>query len=95
MGGEDRKLVMEMGGMMSLSAVVACEYGIPTVVGVAAATELIMTGQQITVDELPERFQLKKCEASKGNEVMISVPPIETERLLIRPYSFTFCPPAA
>ena len=43
-------LVMEMGGMMSHGAVVAREYGIPAVVGVAGATEQIATGQRITVD---------------------------------------------
>lgn len=41
---------MEMGGAMSHGAVVAREYGIPAVVGVADATERIITGQQITVD---------------------------------------------
>jgi len=41
---------MEMGGMMSHGAVVAREYGIPAVVGVAGATEQIATGQRITVD---------------------------------------------
>jgi phosphohistidine swiveling domain-containing protein len=43
-------LVMEMGGMMSHGAVVAREYGIPAVVGVAGATERITTGQMLTVD---------------------------------------------
>jgi phosphohistidine swiveling domain-containing protein len=43
-------LVMEMGGMMSHGAVVAREYGIPAVVGVAGATDQITTGQRITVD---------------------------------------------
>jgi pyruvate,water dikinase len=43
-------LVMEMGGMMSHGAVVAREYGIPAVVGVAAATDRIASGQRITVD---------------------------------------------
>ena len=43
-------LVMEMGGAISHGAVVAREYGIPAVVGVADATERITTGQQITVD---------------------------------------------
>ena len=43
-------LVMEMGGMMSHGAVVAREYGIPAVVGVAGATEWIATGEEITVD---------------------------------------------
>jgi pyruvate,water dikinase len=43
-------LVMEMGGSMSHGAVVAREYGIPAVVGVAGATEHIHTGQMIRVD---------------------------------------------
>ena len=43
-------LVMEMGGMMSHGAVVAREYGIPAVVGVAGATEQITTGRRVTVD---------------------------------------------
>src|SRR6185503_18964041 len=43
-------LVMEMGGMMSHGAVVAREYGIPAVVGVAEATTRIATGQHVVVD---------------------------------------------
>ncbi|WP_374223622.1 PEP/pyruvate-binding domain-containing protein [Arthrobacter sp. ISL-30] len=43
-------LVMEMGGANSHGAVVAREYGIPAVVGVADATSLLRTGQRITVD---------------------------------------------
>ena len=43
-------LVMEMGGMMSHGAVVAREYGIPAVVGVPDATELIKTGEGLIVD---------------------------------------------
>ncbi|GGL32260.1 PEP/pyruvate-binding domain-containing protein [Planomonospora parontospora] len=43
-------LVMEMGGANSHGAVVAREYGIPAVVGVARATGRIVTGQEITVD---------------------------------------------
>lgn len=43
-------LVMEMGGANSHGAVVAREYGIPAVVGVARATEHIVTGQRITLD---------------------------------------------
>jgi pyruvate,water dikinase len=43
-------LVMEMGGSNSHGAVVAREYGIPAVVGVAGATQRIRTGQRITVD---------------------------------------------
>jgi pyruvate,water dikinase len=43
-------LVMEMGGSISHGAVVAREYGIPAVVGVAGATKRIRTGHMITVD---------------------------------------------
>jgi rifampicin phosphotransferase len=43
-------LVMETGGAMSHGAIVAREYGIPAVVGVAEATERIRAGQRITVD---------------------------------------------
>ncbi|CAH0251292.1 Prodigiosin synthesizing transferase PigC [Arthrobacter sp. Bi83] len=43
-------LVMEMGGPNSHGAVVAREYGIPAVVGVADATSVLRTGQSITVD---------------------------------------------
>ena len=43
-------LVMEMGGANSHGAVVAREYGIPAVVGVADATHRIQTGQEITLD---------------------------------------------
>ena len=43
-------LVMEMGGAMSHGAIVAREYGIPAVVGVAGAVAHINTGQVITVD---------------------------------------------
>jgi pyruvate,water dikinase len=43
-------LVMEMGGAMSHGAVVAREYGIPAVVGVAGAVDRIKTGQAVTVD---------------------------------------------
>lgn len=43
-------LVMEMGGANSHGAVVAREYGIPAVVGVADAVSRITTGQMISVD---------------------------------------------
>lgn len=43
-------LVMEVGGAMAHGAIVAREYGIPAVVGVAGATKRITTGSRITVD---------------------------------------------
>lgn len=43
-------LVMEVGGMMTHGSVVAREYGIPAVVGVAQATTRLRDGQRIRVD---------------------------------------------
>ncbi|CAO3665383.1 unnamed protein product [Umbelopsis vinacea] len=43
-------LVIVVGGMLTHGAVVAREYGIPAVVGVDNATEVIKTGQYIRVD---------------------------------------------
>jgi pyruvate,water dikinase len=43
-------LVMERGGMLSHGAILAREYGIPTVVGVPDATRQIAQGQMIQVD---------------------------------------------
>jgi rifampicin phosphotransferase len=43
-------LVTEVGGLMTHGAVIAREYGLPTVVGVEHATQLIQDGQRIRVD---------------------------------------------
>jgi phosphohistidine swiveling domain-containing protein len=43
-------LVTEVGGMVSHGSVVAREYGIPAVVGVAQATARLKTGQHIRID---------------------------------------------
>jgi pyruvate,water dikinase len=43
-------LIMERGGMLSHGAIIAREYGIPTVVGVQDATRKIRSGQTVTVD---------------------------------------------
>ena len=43
-------LVTEVGGLMTHGAVVAREYGLPAVVGVEHATQLIQDGQRIRVD---------------------------------------------
>jgi len=41
--------VTEVGGLMTHGAVIAREYGLPAVVGVAKATHLIRDGQLIRV----------------------------------------------
>ncbi|MFN2146594.1 MAG: PEP/pyruvate-binding domain-containing protein [Anaerolineales bacterium] len=43
-------LVMEVGGLMTHGAIVAREYGIPAVVGVNSATEILQTGDRIRID---------------------------------------------
>lgn len=43
-------LVTEVGGLMTHGSVVAREYGIPAVVGVAHATERLQSGQRVRVD---------------------------------------------
>jgi pyruvate,water dikinase len=43
-------VVMEIGGIMSHGSVVAREYGIPAVVGVAGATQQLRTVQRVRVD---------------------------------------------
>jgi rifampicin phosphotransferase len=43
-------LVTEIGGVLSHGATVAREYGLPAVVGVPHATEIIKNGQQVTID---------------------------------------------
>ncbi|MFV1965483.1 MAG: PEP-utilizing enzyme [Pirellulaceae bacterium] len=43
-------LVMERGGMLSHGAILAREYGIPTVVGVQSATRRIAPGQTLCVN---------------------------------------------
>ncbi len=41
---------MEVGGAMAHGAIVAREYGIPAIVGVAGATERIVTGSRVTME---------------------------------------------
>ena len=43
-------LVTETGGILSHAAIVAREYGLPTVVGAAGATRAIPDGTRIRVD---------------------------------------------
>ena len=45
-----RGLVVERGGMLSHGAIIAREYGIPAVVGVPGAMQLIRTGDEVEVD---------------------------------------------
>jgi rifampicin phosphotransferase len=51
-------LVLEVGGQLSHGAIVAREYGLPTVVNVPEATRRIQDGQTITVDGSAGRVYL-------------------------------------
>ncbi len=43
-------IVTDIGGPLSHGSIVAREYGIPAVLGTVAATRVIQSGQQVTVD---------------------------------------------
>ena len=43
-------VVTDIGGPLSHGSIVSREYGIPAVMGTAAATRVIQSGQTITVD---------------------------------------------
>jgi len=43
-------IVMDLGGLLSHGSIVAREYGIPAVVNVGPATQIIRTGQWLEVD---------------------------------------------
>jgi pyruvate,water dikinase len=43
-------VVTDIGGPLSHGSIVSREYGIPAVMGTAAATRIIQSGQLITVD---------------------------------------------
>jgi pyruvate,water dikinase len=43
-------VVTEVGGILSHGAIVAREYGIPAVMGVAGATQVVRDGQTLTID---------------------------------------------
>ena len=45
-------VVTELGGLISHGAVVAREYGLPCLVGVAGATKLFQDGDTVTVDAI-------------------------------------------
>jgi pyruvate,water dikinase len=53
-----KALVVERGSILSHTAIIGRELGIPTVVGVAGATELVEDGRQIEVDGTSGRVQL-------------------------------------
>jgi pyruvate,water dikinase len=55
-------LVMELGGTLSHGVIIAREYGIPAVVGVKHATQIIRTGDIITVDGNTGLVQVRRSD---------------------------------
>jgi len=60
-------LITETGGMLSHGALVAREYGIPAVTGVARATRLLSTGQRVRLDGRTGRVVLLAPEGSSND----------------------------
>jgi pyruvate,water dikinase len=69
-------LVMEMGGANSHGAVVAREYGIPAVVGVARATETIRTGDEVTIDGAGGVVTIASAGSDDGSVIAASRTPV-------------------
>jgi pyruvate,water dikinase len=63
-------IVMDMGGMLSHGSIVAREYGIPAVVNVGPATQIIRTGQWLEVDA--DRGVVKVLEAVPETTIPLS-----------------------
>src|SRR5204863_7505198 len=53
-----KALIMETGGMLSHGAIVAREFGLPAVVGIANVQRIIKTGQRVRVDGNTGRVHL-------------------------------------
>jgi pyruvate,water dikinase len=63
-------LVMERGGMLSHGAIIAREFGIPSVVGVADATRIVTEGDRVHVD---------------GNQGVVRIEELERATSVARP----------
>jgi len=59
-------LIAEVGGMLSHGAVIAREYGLPAVLDVRAATEIIKTGQMVEVDGTQGTVAILLTESTKS-----------------------------
>ena len=61
-------IVMDLGGMLSHGSIVAREYGIPAVVNVGPATQIIRTGQWLEVDADRGVVKLLNAAPETGDE---------------------------
>ena len=60
-------LIAEVGGLLSHGAVIAREYGLPAVLDVRAATEIIKTGQIVEVDGALGTITILSTESAKSD----------------------------
>jgi pyruvate,water dikinase len=58
-------LVAEVGGLLSHGAVIAREYGLPAVLDVRGATEVIKTGEVVEVDGTHGTVTILSSESAK------------------------------
>jgi rifampicin phosphotransferase len=68
-------LVTEVGGLMTHGAVIAREYGLPAVVGVEQATDLIRDGQRIRVHGTEGYVEILAEHGSGDHAVPLGVRP--------------------
>lgn len=61
-------VVTEVGGMLSHGAVIGREYGLPTVLNVLGATQLIKTGQMLEVDGTHGTVRILQTDAQEWTE---------------------------
>lgn len=74
-------IITEQGGMTSHGAIIARELGIPSVVGVAAATQLIQNGEIVTLDGNQGMIHRQQYEVSLGSSLPHSLPSLQENSL--------------
>ena len=60
-------LVVEVGGLLSHGSVIAREYGLPAIIGVENATQMIKTGDKIRLNGLAGKVEV----LTQASEIMI------------------------
>ena len=66
-------VVTELGGLISHGAVVAREYGLPCLVGVAGATSALRTGDIVTLDAVAGSLTRRHTEQADSDNMQSTV----------------------